>query len=551
MNQRLLLIILLISTQIVAQRVTVKIQYDDSIKAATQHLPTKIISTTGANLQARLDSLTNILEKKGYFYHLIHKPEKINDSLYLNRIALGQKFSVINLFPDEESKLQFENTLSRKRYYPQPIESLDSLLTSVNLQLANEGYPFNSIALKEVQPQNDDTLKARLVIKTGSRRSINNIIVKGYEKFPLQVVRSAVQGEKIFNNSSVQKISDVIGNLNFVKSTRSPEVLFKRDSTNLYLYLERTSSNSAEGMLGFNNAAGGGLELNGFLDINLNNNLNKAEQLRINYRNENEDQTSLDINLKIPYLVAGRYGLEGSLAIQRRDSTYQNTSYNLGISYKPGWKNTVTVAYAHTESTALENAAIQELDVISDGVRLKYDYLKMDKDDRLMPEDLSINAVLGLDNRQLGIENSINRTVAILNVEKLWRLDPRNSLLNTIDSKFVEDDDLEFSELYQFGGTNSVRGFNQNSIDASFYLTLSNTYRYRLGGNIYGFATLDGGVFKDFLSDKLRNLYSFGAGVGILTQAGIINISIANGQFESANLDLASTVAHINLRILF
>jgi hemolysin activation/secretion protein len=49
------------------------------------------------------------------------------------------------------------------------------------------------------------------------------------------------------------------------------------------------------------------------------------------------------------------------------------------------------------------------------------------------------------------------------------------------------DSKIEFSanELYRFGGWNSMRGFNENSLAADFYYYGSLEYRYLIGSQAF------------------------------------------------------------------
>ncbi len=49
------------------------------------------------------------------------------------------------------------------------------------------------------------------------------------------------------------------------------------------------------------------------------------------------------------------------------------------------------------------------------------------------------------------------------------------------------DSKMEFSanELYRFGGWNSMRGFNENSLAADFYYYGSLEYRYLIGSQAF------------------------------------------------------------------
>ena len=167
-----------------------------------------------------------------------------------------------------------------------------------------------------------------------------------------------------------------------------------------------------------------------------------------------------------------------------------------------------------------------------------------------MPENFYLKANFGLIKRT---EIEINEKQLSFNATflKLWHLSHRSVFLSNITSYYLKSKNIQFNELYQFGGLGSIRGFNQNSIDSSFYTTLATEYRYRLNDQIYLHTILDIGVFENFNSKNLDKLYGFGGGIAILTQAGILNLSIANGRFEDAKVDLSSTIAHISLKINF
>ena len=67
------------------------------------------------------------------------------------------------------------------------------------------------------------------------------------------------------------------------------------------LYLEKNKSNRFEGFLGFGSEeTTGDLELNGYLNLNLVNNLNYGESFILNYRSdENDLKTELLIKKKL------------------------------------------------------------------------------------------------------------------------------------------------------------------------------------------------------------------------------------------------------------
>lgn len=505
------------------------------------------LKDTNSNQQT--DSIRNALLKKGYLNLLIDKRQKINDSLEQLEIVLNRRYTHVRI--KEGASLEPEVlkviSLSRKRNFI-PINEIENYLYDLNNRIKQEGFPFTKTQLAYFKFNNSDTIEAALSISQRKKRFLNHITVKGYDKFPINTLQNFIKRSNTYNDKTIGRLEKSLENMPFVKKTKETEVLFKQDSTNIFIYLEKIKTNSADGLIGFNNSANGKLELNGYVHLKLQNNLDRAETFLLEYRNDNGDQTQFTTSIDLPYLWKTPIGVNSMLEIQRRDSTYQRTSVSAGLFYKPDWSSTLGINYISTTSTAIGQDANLE-DFSKNGLELRAE-IKKQTTDLLMPENLWLTTRVGLNERSIenNSENQFNFHATFL---KLWHLSYRSKFLGRLTSTYLKSNNIQFNELYQFGGLGSIRGFNQNSIDSSFYTTLATEYRYRLNDQIYLHSILDIGVFENFNSKKLDKLYGFGGGIAILTQAGVLNLSIANGRFDDAKVDLSSTVAHINLKINF
>jgi outer membrane protein assembly factor BamA len=495
------------------------------------------------------DSIRASLWKKGYLNLLIHKQQKINDSLQQLEIVLNRKYSHVRMKEDTVlgKEVMKVISLSRKRNFI-PINEIENFLSELNNRVKQEGFPFTKTKLANFKFDHTDTIEATLTISQRRKRFINRITVKGYDKFPTNTLQNFTKRKNTYNDRTIERLEKSLDNMPFVKKTKETEVLFKQDSTTVFLYLEKIKTNSADGLIGFNNSNKGKLELNGYVNLKLQNNLDRAETFLLEYRNDNGDQTRFTTSIDLPYLWKTPLGINSMLEIQRRDSTYQRTSITAGLFYKPDWSSTLGINYISTTSTATGQDANLE-DFSKNGIEIRTE-IKKQTTDLLMPENLWLTTRIGMNKRTIenNSENQFNFHATFL---KLWHLSYRSKFLGRLTSTYLKSDNIQFNELYQFGGLGSIRGFNQNSIDSSFYTTLATEYRYRLNDQIYLHSILDIGVFENFNSKKLDELYGFGGGIAILTQAGILNLSIANGRFDDAKVDLSSTVAHINLKINF
>ncbi|WP_405377015.1 hypothetical protein [Nonlabens sp. Asnod3-A02] len=544
-----LIIYILTTHSLLSQNKEVLLQYKSNTTKKADS--TRIIQLNHSTTPHKItDSLKSQLKNQGYLNLLISEPKRITNNISKVTINLNRKYTHIKYFFNIKNKQDslIMHSLSRKRENIITIKDQKKIIDDYNEQLKEMGYPFNEIKLSNIKLNDSDTITANLNFKIIEKRYIDNIILKGYTNFPKTTISSFNNKTRNYNEKTIKEIDEIIKNIPFAKQTKKTEVLFKKDSTNIYVYLEKINTNTAEGLLGFNNTTDGKLELNGYIDLKLQNNLNRAETFILQYRNDNGDQTNFQTSINLPYVWKTPIGINTELDIQRRDSTYQSTSFSTGLFYKPNWKTSLGLNYKSVTSNATATDTDLE-NYTKNGVELTSNY-QQNTTDPLMPENFYLKANFGLIKRT-GIE--INEKQLSFNATflKLWHLSHRSVFLSNITSYYLKSNNIQFNELYQFGGLGSIRGFNQNSIDSSFYTTLATEYRYRLNDQIYLHTILDIGVFENFNSKNLDKLYGFGGGIAILTQAGILNLSIANGRFEDAKVDLSSTIAHISLKINF
>jgi hemolysin activation/secretion protein len=105
--------------------------------------------------------------------------------------------------------------------------------------------------------------------------------------------------------------------------------------------------------------------------------------------------------------------------------------------------------------------------------------------------------------------------------------------------------------LYRFGGINSIRGFNENSLQGTVFSSLMTEYRYVLSSNIYVHSIIDYGYYQDQTSKTKDNLLGLGFGFGLLTKNGLFNLIYANGSTKNQAIKLSNSIVHISLKSTF
>ena len=132
-----------------------------------------------------------------------------------------------------------------------------------------------------------------------------------------------------------------------------------------------------------------------------------------------------------------------------------------------------------------------------------------------------------------------------------FNLNYKNSIYLKNNTELLNSESYLTNELFRFGGINSIRGFNENSIDASFYSVLNSEYRYQFNQAIYLHSIIDFAYFENQIIALKQKIYSFGVGIGLQTTPGVIRFSIANGNAENQDFNFSNTKIHISISSKF
>ena len=107
------------------------------------------------------------------------------------------------------------------------------------------------------------------------------------------------------------------------------------------------------------------------------------------------------------------------------------------------------------------------------------------------------------------------------------------------------------NELYRFGGINSIRGFNENSLQGNLFTSLLTEYRYVLSPGMYVHSIIDYGYYQDQTTALNDSLIGLGFGFGLLTKNGLFNLIYANGSTNDQAIKLANSIVHISFKSSF
>ncbi|MDY2587474.1 POTRA domain-containing protein [Winogradskyella aquimaris] len=508
-------------------------------------------------LENEIDKLKHKLVRLGYIDTTVDSIVRKNDTLYSAYYFMGEKIERIRIgYTPQFNKalLNFINHISGDNYFEVDIKDLENVLRTLNLKIAEQGDPFSTLQLINISKHDSAFISAELKVVTNQRRQIDKITVKGYEKFPKSYLKNFLKLKtgKTFNLNEIKEKVERLEDLRFASKIKDPEVLFTQDSTTLYLYLEKTRSNNFDGFLGFGtNENNNKIEFDGYLDLRLINNLNYGETLNLFYKSDEIDQQTFRVDTDLPYIFGSPIGIQLGLNIFRKDTTFSNARQYAKINYQINSQHRVAAGISSVNSTNLLNDDTSILnDYTANYYTLSYNYTKPQYYDPLFPINFWFDISTGFGDR----ENNLGKqSQAVINLDtyKIFNLNPKNSIYTRLNGAILNSNDYLDNELFRFGGINSIRGFEENSLVANLYGVLNTEYRYRLSSSIYVHSVLDAAYFENQITSTKEKLFGFGIGLGLLTNAGLFRLNYSSGKSENRQFRLSDSKVHVSLTATF
>lgn len=108
-------------------------------------------------------------------------------------------------------------------------------------------------------------------------------------------------------------------------------------------------------------------------------------------------------------------------------------------------------------------------------------------------------------------------------------------------------DEFSTNELLRFGGWNSFRGFNEESLYADFYYFGAAEYRYLVGEQAFFDAFVQYGELNNKNLGIKPKLYSAGIGFNFILPIGLMSFQIANGNQFGNEFRFGDTKIHWGL----
>ncbi len=529
--------------------------------------------------------LPALLQSKGYITSsvdsVVYDSSRAKVTLFLGE---PYKWAAISTRPADADILQalhWNNNMEPGT--PLNIPLLQNWQERILSYLEENGHPFAKVYLDSMA-LTQQGLNGILKIDRGPIYKVDSIRIYGAAKIDHEFLQRYldIANGSIYNKKKLQSVDKKISQLTYVQEERPSNITLLGTGSVLNLYLKQKKSSQVNVLVGFlpNSDAASNKKflITGEANILLSNALGAGETIGLNWQQLQKSSPKLNILYHHPYIFKSPLGLNFSLDMYRKDSTFLNIAMNLGASYKVGdlQEATVFLQKLQTIVNGVDTNYVlqykrlpQQADVSSVNVGFTYSFNNTDY--HFNPRkgaDLSITAVGGTknikkNNQVLELKDpydssfqfsSLYDTVKLKSYQ--FRLSGtaaryfpvgRQSVLKTaMNAGLLQSGNYFINELFRIGGYRLLRGFDEESQYVSHYAIGTVEYRYLIGQNSNFFAFADGGWARHPLAvNKSHTYIGTGAGLAFETKAGIFNIVWAVGKRDDTRFNLRQSKVHL------
>lgn len=482
-----------------------------------------------------LDSLT---QNSYYLTELRNvKKEANRTEIYFDT---GKNFNEANVKLTEEIA---KNLNLKQEFFT---KNLDSLKKEINARYQARGFTFNRVKSKFLGMQ-QNIPHIEISVVSGEQRKINSFVIKGYDKVPKRFVKNLEKDfrGKIYADENLIRINQSLQNHPFISLEKPAQTLFTKDSTQVFLFLQKRKSNSFDGIIGFGNDKTEKFTFNGSLNMNFRNMFNSFETVNIFWQRNPDKGQIFDLKTDIPYLFKSNLGLDLNVNIYRQDSTFANVKFLPSLYLHLRNRQKLGLRGTFETSSVMDSLYIQGKDFGKKGIGIWYDFTEPSEIELFMHKTKIrasadyISTLYSKDNTQISQNNFFfygERNFYISGNHYL-NLRAETALINS-------KNELVANELLRFGGWNSFRGFNENALFADFYYFGTAEYRFLAGNQAFFDVFGQYGELNNKSLSLKPKLYSFGLGFNFFLPIGLMSFQISNGNEFGNPVKFGDTKIH-------
>lgn len=422
-----------------------------------------------------------------------------------------------------------------------------------------EGFPFAKLKIESIAFINDSSAQnhfADVYLFVDKKRKsefdrfeiVGNVKTKDYV-----IIRElGLHYHEKYSQKKINEIPKRLNRLRFFDPVVEPQFYFsQKDEGVLKIEVKEKETNHFDGIIGYlpgDTKTGSGY-FSGLLNVSLRNLFGTGRAAA--FRWQKIDRLSQELELKYfePWIFDFPFHLNFGLFQKKQDSSYVQRKYSFALDYTATSDITISGTLDYEKVIPSLNdygfVSVYNATSISTGLTLKYD----SRDDPYSPTEgiyfanayvytkKNINGPAQLITPSTETKVIHQKIIADFNI--YYQPFKRQVLALGMHGKELQGPQIEISDMFLLGGTNTLRGYRENQFLASRIAWTNLEYRFLLTRRTFVFSFFDVGYFMQRenislnISKSSNTKIGYGIGLHVETGLGILNVNFAFAKGDS------------------
>ncbi|MEX2634057.1 MAG: BamA/TamA family outer membrane protein [Balneolales bacterium] len=505
------------------------------------------------------DSLDHILQVKrfvletltdvGYFSGRIDSVVNNQEGQVLVYSSRGDRFSLADLEINyADSRVDTPEYLSRiSSDTPYTHTLIEGEISRIISYYEKAGYPLVAVQPENMRISPDSNLVSiDLTVNLNGLMKASGVKLSNLQRNdPIYLERaSGVSTNQVITPEMMRDTRRNLQNTGLFEHVAEPSILVQDDKHFLYFEVIERSTNAFDILLGYVPQNDGTNAIVGTGKVRVRNAIWQGSTLDMAFDRIQKDVTKLNLAIKRDWIMEMPLGLGGSFNFHQQDSSYQIR--NIGVKSTWAWTSTFEISGSLRRESASSNSnpalPVRVLNGHATFAGIGMHYLDVDyRGNPTHGIEIMANLETGIKQttdirKSLYTSNNIIRQQEVsLIVRKYFNPFHRQVLALRASGYFMESPEFTESDLFRFGGANSIRGYREDQFLGSRLGWGDLEYRYLLDEASYAFLFGAYGMYHrpqlmtevQSLNTNTGTLHAWGFGFSYLTPIGNMQFTYA------------------------
>jgi len=419
------------------------------------------------------------------------------------------------------------------------------------------GFPFANVRVKDVRLLDDGrSLAVVVAVDEGPAVRISEIRVEGNTTTKQDVIlrESRLRIGELFNQERIREVRSHLNRLNVFSAVGEPELYFRGTRAGLLIKVKEGNASTFDGILGYVPASGGLDEgyFTGLVSVSMRNLFGTGRKFSMRWQRENRSTQDLGVRYLEPWLLGLPVNVEFGFGQRQQDSTYVRRTFEVRTSLSTS--STLRIgAVFNRQSVIPSSERVLPPPVLNSGTNSLGVDLELDtRDDPISPTEgiyYRTDYQVGSKSFSADTNSAGGRSVTVqrlsVDLRSYFKTFAGQVLALSLNGRELRGNPIDESDLFRFGGTNTLRGYRENQFLGSRVVWSNVEYRFLMSRQTFFYGFVDAGYYfrpglaapNAAVGESEASVQSFkhgfGMGIQVETRLGLIGFTYALGEKDT------------------